>query len=278
MEIKYIETTFKAEKELISEYIDTLTGRIDDFAEEQMMSGQLYRIEADGTVCGVCSIRKGWENDGNYITLFYVRENYLYLAQSIFCDIARKFNVTKSLVASCDELFLSITMDYHEKVEIQACFFDGTITHNVRAAEFSRECLKPLGVDDLSEYDTKGEQFFGPVTEQTLETSDNYYFKLERDNIVYGYGFIAPNQLQKGYWATGLIVVKEQRCHGAGRSIQMHLADFTREHGAIPIGGCWYYNNNSKKTFESSGRYTKTRYFNVTLSPVLLKKESVNIK
>lgn len=53
------------------------------------------------------------------------------------------------------------------------------------------------------------------------------------------------------------------RRKGVGRSIQMHLAEFCRKKGLIPISGCCYYNHLSKKTMESAGCYSQTRYLDI---------------
>jgi hypothetical protein len=76
------------------------------------------------------------------------------------------------------------------------------------------------------------------------------------------------NGVSDDFWEAHILGAEfykiKNRCKGVGRSIQMHLADITRENGYIPISGCWYYNHNSKKTIESAGRYSKTRLLNVT--------------
>lgn len=83
------------------------------------------------------------------------------------------------------------------------------------------------------------------------------------DGEILGYGIIVPNVLLKKYWTCGMITLKQYRTKGVGRSIQIHLGDICRENNKIPISGSWYYNDLSRKTIESAGKYTTTRLLNV---------------
>lgn len=53
------------------------------------------------------------------------------------------------------------------------------------------------------------------------------------------------------------------RKKGIGKAIITKLKRLCYENGEIPICGCWYYNNNSKKTLESCGFVTKTRLLKI---------------
>ena len=75
---------------------------------------------------------------------------------------------------------------------------------------------------------------------------------------------MVPNKLQKGYVACGEIVLEQHRRKGVARSLQLNMAEICRNNGLIPIGGCWYGNIASKLTFDSCGRYSRTRLLNVT--------------
>lgn len=55
-----------------------------------------------------------------------------------------------------------------------------------------------------------------------------------------------------------------QHLTGVGKNIQLLLANICRENNKTAVSGCWYYNTLSKKTIESSGRYTKARLLKVT--------------
>jgi hypothetical protein len=166
-------------------------------------------------------------------------------------------------VATCDQLFLSLCLDFHKKIEMQAYFFDGTVMGDVRPAEYGREFLLEVKPEELPEVKANTGDFFDFVSAAWMESGEIKLYQLRVHDEVLGYGIIVPNTMLTKYWANGMITLVKNRQKGVGRSIQLHLGDICRENGYIPISGCWYYNHLSKKTIESAGRYTKTRLLNV---------------
>ena len=197
------------------------------------------------------------------MTQFFLQEQYLYLAQTIFKQVLEEYSVKTAFVTTGDQLFLSLCMDFHTKIELQAYFFDGTTIEEVKASEYSRENFYEVKPEELDEVISKTGDFFETIEKEQLVTGEvKLYKQCEKDEVL-GYGIIVPNKLLTQYWPVGMIVLERNRCKGVGRSIQMHLANIVRENGYIPISGCWYYNHLSKKTIESAGRYSKTRLLNV---------------
>ncbi|HAB59813.1 MAG TPA: hypothetical protein DCE48_03735 [Lachnospiraceae bacterium] len=249
-------------------YVQTFSGVVDDFWEEHILKGDIYLISDEGedTVCGCFSTRLLW-NDDTYLTSFYVEEMYYPYARDLVERILKEHNLTRAFVATCDEAFLSICIDLHKKIELQAYFFDGTIPHKVREPEFTRDCIKQIGVHEneciQKMRETTGD-FFDSFTLEDFTEGRYALYQLESEGEVLGYGVIVPNQIQKGYLACGMITIEEKRRKGVGRSLQYHLGNICREQGGIPISGCWYYNHLSKKTITSAGRYSKTRLLNIS--------------
>lgn len=106
-----------------------------------------------------------------------------------------------------------------------------------------------------------------------LRDEDISLGKCELYRIIYkeetlGVGVMVQNKLKKGFIACGEIVLEKHRRKGVARSLQLNMADICRSRGEIPIGGCWYRNTNSYKTFYSCGRYSKTRLLNITFKKV----------
>lgn len=259
MKYKIIKTTMASIKPLLDKYLKTLNGVSDDFWEEHIIKAEYYEIILDIKSIGYFCV---FNNEK--ITQFYILDKYLQLAQPIFKEVLGKYNIKTAYVSTSDQLFLSLCLDFHSKVEMQAYFFDGTVTGDVRPAEYGRDCLFEVNSKELDDVKAKTGDFFDFVSKHELENGVIKLYKLSDNGEDLGYGIIVPNKLLTQYWANGMITLESNRKNGVGRSIQMHLADICRENGFIPIAGCWYHNYLSKKTIESAGRYTRTRLLNVT--------------
>jgi GNAT superfamily N-acetyltransferase len=258
MNCNITKTTIDGQKPLILEYLDTLTCVVDDYWEEHVMKADCYKIIIEQNEIGCFTI---YHNEK--ITMFYMKPEYYTLAQPIFKQILEDYTVKSAYVTTGDQLFLSLCLDYHSKIELQAYFFDGSEMREVRPAEYPRSSLYRVEPSELGEVLERTGDFFQPITSAQLETEEILLYKLCEDAVVLGYGIIVPNKLATRYWPCGMITLEENRRKGIGRSIQQHLGDICRENGFIPISGCWYYNHLSKKTIESAGRFTKTRLLNV---------------
>lgn len=251
-------TTFTELKPMVEEYLKTLNGVTEDYWEEHIMKAQFYKITLEQKEIGYIAI-----HNNEKITQFYLKDQYVYLAQQIFQQLIEEGKIKTAYVATCDQLFLSLCLDFQKQIELQAYFFDGTEQNEVRPAEYPRECLIKIDPEELEKVLIKSDGLFEPTTREQLETEEVMIYKLVVDQEELGYGNIVPNKLQTKYWACGMFTAENMRKHGIGRSIQLHLADICRENGYIPISGCWYYNHLSKKTIESAGRYSRTRLLNV---------------
>jgi hypothetical protein len=252
-------TSCKEMEHLLNQYRMTLNGVSDDFWEAHILGAEFYKISLQKKEIGYFAIFQKEK-----ITQFFLQEQFIYLAQPIFKQILEEYEIKNAFVSTSDQLFLSLCLDFHSKVEMQAYFFDGTIIGEVRPAKYCRDEFFQVEPEELVEVISKTGDFFEMITKEQLETGEVKIYKQCENGHVLGYGIIVPNKLLTQYWPVGMIVLEGNRCKGVGRSIQMHLADITRENGYIPISGCWYYNHNSKKTIESAGRYSKTRLLNVT--------------
>lgn len=260
MKYDWIKTNIFEIKNLMVEYIDTLTGIMDDFVERHILEADCYLININEETVGFFTIFK--ELDDMKITSFFLKQDFYGYAQDIFKDVLTAFEVKTAYVLTCDELFLSLCLDNHKEIKLQAYMFNGTLKIDKKEQQYDRSCLTKVLKDELETVRNLTGDFFDDFT--TDEFNKSYYlFCIKENETPLGYGVIVPNKIQKGYWACGMITLEEHRKKGVGRSIQIHLADICRENNAIPISGCWYYNHLSKKTIESAGRYTKTRLLNV---------------
>lgn len=261
--IKFEKVAMSDFMEMINSYIKTLTGVVDNFWEQHIIDGDFYIIKLDKSIIGFYTLFVEWDKK-TYITSFYVSEKYIGLAQEIMKMIICNFAVEKAYVATCDEIFLSVCLDFNKEVSLQAYFFDGTILHNVRTAEYGIECMKKVEVNEMPKIRQLTGDFYDNLTDEGLSSGEFELYSLVKDKEILGVGIMVPNKLQRGYVSCGEIVLEKHRRKGAARSLQLNMAEICRNNGLIPIGGCWYGNIASKLTFNSCGRYSKTRLLNVT--------------
>lgn len=258
MDIEFSKNSGYNNISVMTEYSRHLTGVTDDFWEEHILAAHLYVIKMSGNSIGYFTIYGGGK-----LTAFYMDSQYLVLAQEVFKRILSDYHIETAFVATCDELFLSLCLDFHKSIELQAYLFDGSTQINVRPPEYGRECLTEIGPDEIDAVNRQTEGFFSNMARQQLESRECVIYRMKEDNRILGYGVIVPDKTRPHLWACGMIVLPEHRRKGIGRSIQMHLGDICRENAKTPISGCWYQNHLSKKTIESAGRYTKTRLLNI---------------
>ena len=244
---------------LFRQYKKTLSGVCDDFWEDHILRADFYTITIDGNSAGYFAVYEKTK-----LTQFFLPDEYLNFAQPVFQHILAEYSIQTAFVATCDELFLSLCLDFYRSVELQAYFFDGSVPHEVRPPEFSRSCIVPLSAEELSEVKKITGDFFDDVTEDDLLLKKTMLYRLRENGETLGFGIVVPGRLLLQYASVGMITLGPYRRRGVGRSIQLHLGDLCRENGVLPIAGCWYRNENSKRTIESVGRYSKTRLLNVS--------------
>ncbi|PJI08165.1 MULTISPECIES: GNAT family N-acetyltransferase [Clostridium] len=239
--IKFEKAVMSDFMEMVNSYIKTLTGVVDDFWEQHIIDGDFYIIKLDKSIIGFYTLFV--ESDKKtYITSFYVSEKYIGLAQEIIKALICDFSVEKAYVATCDELFLSVCLDFNKEVSLQAYFFDGTMFHDVRPAEYGLEFMKKVEVNEMPKIRELTGDFYDDLTDEGLSLGEFQLYSLVKDKEIFGVGVMVPNKLQKGYVACGEIVLEKHRRKGVARSLQLNMAEICRKIGMIPIGGCWHKN------------------------------------
>ena len=258
MKSEFTKVQYNVIEPLFQQYKKTLGGVCDEFWEDHILRADFYMITIDGHSAGYFAIYQKTK-----LTQFFLLNQYGHLAQPFFQQILAGYSMKSAFVATCDELFLSLCLDFHRSIELQAYFFDGSVPNEVRPPEFARSCIVPVSAEELSEVKEITGDFFDDVAEDDLLCKRTMLYRLCENGETLGFGIVVPGKLLPQYASLGMITLEQYRRRGVGRSIQLHLADLCRENGLIPISGCWYRNENSKKTIESAGRYSKTRFLNV---------------
>ena len=237
---------------LFDAYIASLAETNDDFWEEHISEAQIFRIDSSGETIGLCGIH----NQEN-LTFFHMPKALLKHAQPAFLAMLEALKPQYAFVPTNDELLVSLCMDRHVKIEMQAYFFKygGAV---LRPPEYPRELLAAATPEDEADIMDKED-----VAENIALGK---YYVMRKDGVFLGQGFFNKHALIPGAASIGMSVHPDFRRMGVGRSIIMHLAGICLEKGITPCCGCWYYNHNSKATLESAGFVTQTRLLKVWLN------------
>lgn len=105
-------------KELMEEYIQTISSPIDSFLENHILNSKFYQIYAGSFMIGYFAI-----HNNEKMTQFYIRQSHLHLAQDTFKQVLECYFIRSLFVPTCDELFLGLALDQDFKIEKQAYFF-----------------------------------------------------------------------------------------------------------------------------------------------------------
>lgn len=251
---QYKLSSLEENNKFFNEYIESLSSRYDDYLEHHILNSKVYSIYVNNEHSGYFGIF-----DCSMLTQFYMPKWAFRHAQAVFEEVIQSYGIKNAFVPTCDETFLSLCMDKHTKVNLQAYFFEESNVP-VRPAEYPREMLKQATMDELQEIlEVTGD--FLDTPKKSLEAGELYILR-DQDEFL-GLGIIVKNDIMKNCKGTGMFVNEKHRGKGVGRSIILHLKEMCHEEGVIPLPGCWYYNHNSKRTLESCGYISKTRLLRI---------------
>lgn len=253
---KYIKTSLQENKEFYNYYVDSLSGIIDEFLEDHILGSEIYSIYIDEMHCGYFGVF-----NKTMLTQFVMGKRFLKYAQKLFNDILEKYKIEDAFVPTCDERLLTLCLDKHTKVNLQAYFFQES-GDAVISPQYPREFLKPASLEDIQEIREVTGDF---IDRQEERIREGQLYILREGNEFLGLGIIVENRMLKDCACTGMFTNENYRQKGIGRSIIYHLKDICREKGLKPLAGCWYYNHNSKRTLESAGYVSTTRLLKIDL-------------
>jgi GNAT superfamily N-acetyltransferase len=247
-------SSLQEQHEFFEHYVNGLSARYDDFLEYHILNSTIYSVHIDGIHSGYFGIY-----DNNMLTQFFMPVWAYKHAQAVFSEVLKEYEIKHAFVPTCDETFLSLCLDKHCKVNLQAYFFEES--HKpVRSPEYPREMLQLAELSDLGEI----KQITGDFVDKHEERiKDKQLYILREHGTFLGLGIMVNNIIMKYCRGTGMFTNEKFRQKGVGRSIILHLKDICHENGFIPLPGCWYYNHNSKRTLESAGYISKTRLLKI---------------
>lgn len=229
---------------------------VDSYWGSNILYGRIYTIRVDGTYAGCCSILEA----EHALTSFFLTEAAIPHSQHIFAELFRQLCPHCAYVVTGDELFLSLCMDVHKRVEAQGYFFEPT-DQEISVPCWPVDQVVPAVEADLPELVKTN--FYHPCD---IHDPENPIFVLrDRDGGFIGTGHIAlwMGRFGRNWGCIGMYTAPQYRGRGAGRSIILAMKQRTEEMGLVPICGCFTHNFASKATLESCGFVTRTRYLKV---------------
>ncbi|SFF17781.1 hypothetical protein SAMN05216378_5305 [Paenibacillus catalpae] len=251
------ECTFDEIQLLVTEYLEGLSSPFDSFLEDHILSSAFYRIQDSSEDIGYYAL-----HNGELLTQFYIRKSSLKHAQSLFLEALERHAVKNLFVPTCDELFLSLAIDQDFKINKQAYFFQDSQV-DIAVSKADGEVFRLAEEADLHPIQQVCGDFLSDY-EQWL--AGGRLFVYYRGENLLGVGIMEQSKMFNGYASIGMFVNESFRKQGNGKAIIIHMRNWCREHGIIPICGCWYYNEASKRTLESAGMVTRTRLLNMEVS------------
>ncbi|SHH92451.1 N-acetylglutamate synthase, GNAT family [Sporobacter termitidis DSM 10068] len=251
---KYVRSSLYDNREFFDLYIGSLSSRYDDFLENHILDSEIFSITADERRIGYFGVYKD-----KTLTQFVLSPSDLRHAQPVFREVLETYRIENALVPTCDELFLSLCLDRHKKVSLQAYLFeDGR--KRVRPPEYGRELLRQATPGDMPAIIAICGDFLDRYEERI---KNGQLYVMRKDGEFLGLGVIVDNVIIPNCKGTGMFINAKYRGKGVGRSILLHLKAICNEKGISPVPGCTYQSDDSRRALESAGYVTKTRLLNI---------------
>lgn len=239
-------------KPMAEEFVKTLSAPTDSFWEEKLTKANVYQISDSNQPIGFFSI---YEEET--MTSFYLKPESLSEGQEIFQLAVKQEFVQRALVATCDELFLSLSLDLGKRVERQAYFFQP-----LRKSDFEEIIRLELAMESDRAFIQENSGDFFDALENQISREEIYLAK-DGDKIV-GFGVMELGVIRKEMASIGMYVREEYRRKGNGTKIIQGLQRLAIGKKRSPIAGCWIWNHGSKKTLERAGLVSQTRYMKIS--------------
>lgn len=260
MDFSFQECGQKEIMTFIEEYVGALSSPIESFLEDHIINSNFYTICLQSNVAGYFAV-----HGNQLLTQFYLRLSFCDESQRIFQRVLEEQSIQSIFVPTCDELLLSLVLDHDYQIRNQAYFFQDSqsVVPNdklYRDGEF-REAIP----EDAEQIVEVSGDFLDKLKKRI---KDREIFTFTKEKQLIGVGIAERSRVLKGYASIGMFTNEHYRKQGIGRTLTLihHLKEWCYSHDLIPICGCYYHNDLSKRTLESAGMVTKTRLLNVRVS------------
>lgn len=247
---------------LVDNYLSEIGNKNDGFWNDMVYEAEPYVINIDNNTAGFVAVGNAWDK-GKMFRAIYFQPNIRRYAREIFEKLIKQFDISAALVASNDEHFICLAFETMKKLktnfEMQAYNF--TYGKPIKEATYPIESIIKVFPEDYNKMNTLTDGQW----EGCFDNPNNQFYALKKDNKIMGYGSIIPLAFNKNGADIGNFTLPEYRLQGVGRSIIIHLAEIAKHQNLIPVCGCWYGNNESIATLQSSGFIPTSRIFYVNM-------------
>lgn len=243
---------------LIEDYARTLSSPFDSFLENHILTSDFYILLYEGREVGYYAI-----HHGELLTQFYIQPSDLKFAQALFGQVIERHHVKALFVPTCDELFLSLALDRDFQITKQAYFFQDSHLDLMEEELLTGDLFGPATIEDLLPIQRMCGDF---LDQYEKRIANGELFSYYRGPVLLGVGVLEKSKLLKGLASIGMFTNENFRKQGIGRSIILSLKKWCYSHQLVPVCGCWYYNEASKRTLESAGMMTRTRLLNINVN------------
>lgn len=250
MEITLEKSAPEEQWDALLRYTDRI-GLVDTYWENQILGARFYRIAVNGRTAGFCT----FEEKELALTSFCIDDPLFPYSREAFAAVLARLRPVLAYLVSGDGPFLSVCLDVGARLEAHGFFFHDTGRDGPPALFQSAQIL-PAGERDYE--DLRETHFYGDLH----DPENPLYVLRDADGEFLGTGHIAKwmRRLGRDWGAVGMYTAPAARGRGVGRSIILAMKQFTREMGLEPIAGCYCSNTASRRTLESCGFVTNTRY------------------
>lgn len=260
---KFIESNYEQNDSYFNQYLENLSYNIESFQEEHILNSKVFSISIDEKHRGYYAFSENVFGIEGFtvLTQFVLDSQVLKHSQPIFKDILERHGIISAFVSSMDEQFLSLAMDFHKSVTMQAFIHvDGKT--EVAGAEFPISSMFLAKNEDFPQIQRLSNGFFDFLLESQKIGKFQLYILKDKEEIL-GFGLLEDGIINPNIKSLGIYTIEEHRGKGVGRSVMMHLKDICYQQGFKPLTGCNWYNKKSKATLESAGFVSQTRLFKI---------------
>lgn len=239
-----------ADVQTFTEYLESLTSPIDSFLEDHILDSTFYRILEGKDEVGYFAI-----HESALLTQFFLRLSARRHAELLFSNVLREFGIKSAFIPTCDEFLLSHALDVDSEPKKQAYFFvnGGKERPPAISSELQYRLAAPSDVPRIKA--VSGD--FLDTPEESVHGGQIHVGFLHGDMVAIG--IIIKSRILNRHASIGMFTKETERQKGIGTSTILYLKQTCRSDNTIPVSGCWYYNDTSKRTLEAAGMVSNTR-------------------
>ena len=239
--------------DLRNQYLDKLLEAQELYLELQIRNSRVFIIKSPDQRAGYFLL-----GDSTTLLEYYVTQNNLDQADTLFGMIIEKFSIQKVLCKSFDHTLLSSCVGFQKKVNVLGILFrehEEKTAHpipefiTVRLANAMDERLIIRINEEIFEHDEEVREY---VRKEQI-------FLFENDKEIIGFGIFARVIKGRPEFDIGMLVDRKYRRRGYGEFIIRYLANHCQQNGWRAICGCAIENERSRRCLENAGFISRYR-------------------